>query len=296
MFNTAISRLLWKEFRAQQAVWIAMAAELVLLQFWWGTIGHRSVDLNLLSMAFVLTGVFAMTSSALLFAGESEAKTDLFLRQMPFRRSDLIRGKLLFAVLAVVAFLVFSLVSTFIAGQMAGRYGGDITSLLGDPTLFGTSIIGMWAWGLFYSLLTRKVVWTVVGAALTQIALGGFVHSGILNDFHVPNWSLYLLDLVIVLSVLAADGWLLQRWCSGESADQRSLNAVPSEGGVNLRIAEAPLPWLSAYYWSSLLGIVTALSLLLTFVLISIVDRIQGTRGSDTAGQTFVRLRGRSSD
>jgi hypothetical protein len=282
MFNTAVTRLLWKELRAQQAVWIAMAAELVLLQFWWGTIGHRSVDLNLLSVAFVLTGVFAMTSSALLFAGESEAKTDLFLRQMPFRRSDLIRGKLLFAVLAVAAFLIFSLVTTFIAGQMAGRYGGDSSSVLGDPSLFGTSIAGMWAWGLFYSLLTRKVVWTVVGAALTQIALGGLVHSGILNDFRFPNWSLYLLDLVIVLSVLAADGWLLQRWCSGESADQRSLNAVPSEGGVNLRIAEAPLPWLSAFYWSSLLGIVTALSLLLAFVLISLVDGIQVIHGPET--------------
>ncbi len=53
---------------------------------WWRHHRHRSVDLNLLSVAFVLTGVFALTSSARCCLPESsEAKTDLFLRQMPFR-------------------------------------------------------------------------------------------------------------------------------------------------------------------------------------------------------------------
>lgn len=279
MFNTAITRLLWKEFRAQQAVWIAMAAELVLLQLWWGTIGHRSVDLNLLSVAFVLTGVFAMTSSALLFAGESEAKTDLFLRQIPFRPRDLIRGKLLFAALGVVTFLAFALISTFIAGQMAGRYGGDNTSMLGDPVLFGTSILGLWAWGLFYSLLTRKVVWTVVGAALTEILLAGFIHSGILTDLRLPEWTFYLVYFVILLCVLSADLWLLQRWCSGEVAPASAAIPLPSNTGSPSRLPDAPLPWLKAFQWSSLTGIVTALYMLLIFVLISMADQVPGVDG-----------------
>lgn len=279
MFNTAITRLLWKEFRAQQAVWIAMAAELVLLQLWWGTIGHRSVDLNLLSVAFVLTGVFAMTSSALLFAGESEAKTDLFLRQIPFRPRDLIRGKLLFAALGVVTFLAFALISTFIAGQMAGRYGGDNTSMLGDPVLFGTSILGLWAWGLFYSLLTRKVVWTVAGAALTEILLAVFVHSWILADFHLPEWTFYLIYFVILLCVLSANLWLLQRWCSGEVAPASAAIPFPSNTSSPSRLPEAPLPWLKAFQWSSLTGIVTALYMLLIFVLISMADQVPGVDG-----------------
>lgn len=265
MFNTAITRLLWKEFRAQQAVWIAMAAELVLLQFWWGTIGHRSVDLNLLSVAFVLTGVFAMTSSALLFAGESEAKTDHFLRQMPFRRSELIQGKLLFATFAVAAFLVFSLVTTFIAGQMAGRYAGDSSSFLDDPGVFGSSIAGMWAWGLFYSLLTRRVVWTVVGAALTQILVGGLIHSGILNDLHLPDWSLYVVDQVVVLCVLAVDFWLLQRWCAGEAADSRPLSVLVPVSGSSSRVPDAPLPWLSLFRWSFVTGVTTGLYVMFLF-------------------------------
>lgn len=279
MFNTAITRLLWKEFRAQQAVWIAMAAELVLLQFWWGTIGHRTVDLNLLSMAFVLTGVFAMTSNALLFAGESEAKTDLFLRQIPFRPRDLIQGKLLFAALGVVTFLAFALISTFIAGQMAGRYGGDITSMLGDPVLFGTSILGLWAWGLFYSLLTRNVVWTVVGAALTEILLAGFIHSGILTDLRLPEWTFYLVYFVILLCVLSADLWLLQRWCSGEVVPASAAIPLPSHTGSPSRLLDAPLPWLKAFQWSSLTGIVTALYMLLIFVLISMADQVPGVNG-----------------
>ena len=279
MLNTAVTRLLWKEFRAQQAVWIAMAAELVLLQFWWGTIGHRSVDLNLLSVAFVLTGVFAMTSSALLFAGESEAKTDLFLRQMPFRRSDLIRGKLLFAVIGVVSFLAFSLISTLIAGQMAGRYGGNSSSILGDPSLFASSIIGLWVWGLFYSLLTRRVVWTVVGAALTQVFVAGFIYSGVMKDLHAPDWSLYLLELTIVLGVIGVDGWLLRRWCSGEASEQRtSISAISLEGSPP-RALEVPLPWLGAFQWSSLTGVVTAICMMLLLALFSSVDQGQGVSG-----------------
>lgn len=279
MFNTAVTRLLWKEFRAQQAVWIAMAAELVLLQFWWGTIGHKSVDLNLLSIAFVLTGVFAMTSSALLFAGESEAKTDLFLRQMPFRRSDLIRGKLLFAVIGVVSFLAFSLISTLIAGQMAGRYGGNSSSILGDPSLFASSIIGLWVWGLFYSLLTRRVVWTVVGAALTQVFVAGFIYSGVMKDLHAPDWSLYLLELTIVLGVIGVDGWLLRRWCSGEASEPRSsISAIPLEGSPP-RALEVSLPWLEAFQWSSLTGVVTALCMMLLLSLFSSVVQGQGVTG-----------------
>ena len=165
MFNIITQRLLWKEFRAQQLVWIAIAGELVLLQLWWGIKGHEYADVNLFSMAFVLTGVFAMTTCALLFAGESEAKTDLFLRQLPITPRQLIGGKLLYGGLAVVVFLVFALLSTLLAGQMAGKYGGDSSSLMGDPSVFATSVVGMMAWGLFYSLLTRKVLWTVIGAS-----------------------------------------------------------------------------------------------------------------------------------
>ncbi len=271
MFNIITQRLLWKEFRAQQLVWIAIAGELLLLQFWWGIKGHEYADLNLFSMAFVLTGVFAMTTSALLFAGESEAKTDLFLRQLPITPRQLIGGKLLYGGLAVVAFLLFALLSTFIAGQMAGKmdwkYGGGTFSLMSDPSVFALSIVGLGAWGLFYSLLTRKVLWTVIGAALTEIIIGGLIHSLILESaFWVPDWVFYVIYAAIIAVVVAVDARMLMRWCTSEATPRSNMITTIAESGPVTCASESPLPWLSAYRWCCGTGIVAAIfALVLTY-------------------------------
>ncbi len=266
MFNIITQRLLWKEFRAQQLVWIAIAGELVLLQLWWGIKGHEYADLNLFSMAFVLTGVFAMTTSALLFAGESEAKTDLFLRQLPITPRQLIGGKLLYGGLAVAAFLGFALLSSLLAGQMAGKYGGDSSSPMGDPSVFALSIVGLAAWGLFYSLLTRKVLWTVIGAALTEITSGGIVHSMILADYHLPDWVFYAIYTGIIAVVVAVDAKMLLRWSTSEASTRSTMISTTSESGLVTYAPETPLPWLSAYRWCGGTGIVAAIfALVLTF-------------------------------
>ena len=266
MFNIITQRLLWKEFRAQQLVWIAIAGELVLLQLWWGIKGHEFADLNLFSMAFVLTGVFAMTTSALLFAGESEAKTDLFLRQLPLTPRQLIGAKLLYGGLAVAAFLLFAVVSTFIAGQMAGKYGGDITTPLGDPSLFALSIFGLTAWGLFYSLLTRKVLWTVIGAAATEIVLGGIVHSLLLTELRWPEWVFYAIYTVIIATVVTADAWLLKRWCASE-AISTPIVTFETDAAATAPAPETPLPWLNTFRWSCLTGMVSGICVMLLLVI-----------------------------
>ncbi len=266
MFNIITQRLLWKEFRAQQLVWIAIAGELVLLQLWWGIKGHEYADLNLFSMAFVLTGVFAMTTSALLFAGESEAKTDGFLRQLPITPRQLIGGKLLYGGLALVAFLVFALLSTLIAGQMAGKYGGDASSPMGDPSVFALSIVGLAAWGLFYSLWTRKVLWTVIGAALTEIILGGIVHSLILGEYRWPDWVFYMIYAGIIATVVAIDARLLAKWCAGEQATSPTPLSMFAHSGEVASASDCSLPWLNAYRWSCLTGVCAGLGIIFLLV------------------------------
>lgn len=266
MFNIITQRLLWKEFRAQQMVWIAIAGELVLLQLWWGIKGHEYADVNLFSMAFVLTGVFAMTTCALLFAGESEAKTDLFLRQLPITPRQLIGGKLLYGGLAVVVFLWFAVLSSLLAGQMAGKYGGDASSLMGDPSVFALSIVGLAAWGLFYSLVTRKVLWTVIGAALTEIILGGIVHSMILADYHLPEWVFYSIYTVIIAAVVAVDAWLLRRWCASE-AISTPIVTPETDAAATALVPEASLPWLNVFRWSCFTGMVSGICVMLLLVI-----------------------------
>lgn len=286
MFNSITQRLLWKEFRAQQMVWIAIAGELVLLQLWWGIKGHEYADLNLFSMAFVLTGVFAMTTSALLFAGESEAKTDLFLRQLPITSRQLIAGKLLYGGLALVAFLVFALLSSLLAGQMAGKYGGDDSSMMGDPSVFALSIVGLAAWGLFYSLLTRKVLWTVIGASLTEITVGGIVHSLILADYHMPEWVFYWIYTVIIAGVVAVDIWLLSKWCTSDA--HLSVDTVfEFETAPGQTTSATELPWHSAFRWSWFTGVASGF---FTAVLLLFVAYIQDSSISHTPITPFLAM------
>jgi hypothetical protein len=270
MFSPFTQRLLWKEFRAQQAVWIAIAAELILLQLWWGAVGHRSLELNLFSLAFIMSGVFAMTTCALLFAGESEASTDLFLRQLPATPRQLTRGKLLYGGIAIVLFLVLAVFSTLISAQMAGRFGGNDSTLMGDPTVFATSIFGLIAWALFYSLQTRKVIWTVIGAAVTEVLISGFVHTLILSEFRLPEWVFFVTYGIIVSAVFAVDVRLLKRWCGGEARTERSMAATLSDsanvgrnrGASVADSAITPMSWVSVYRWSCFTGIVTVILLL----------------------------------
>ena len=286
MFSSITQRLLWKEFRAQQTVWIAIAGELVLLQLWWGIKGHEFTDLNLFSMAFVLTGVFAMSTSALLFAGESEARTDGFLRQLPITPRQLIGGKLLYAGLALTAFLLFALLSTLIAGQMAGKYGGgDSGSQMGDPSVFALSIVGLAAWGLFFSLLTRKVLWTVIGAALTEIIIGGLIHSMILAEYHLPEWVFYSIYAVIIAMVVAADTWLLTRWCTSEAAPRSTMISTMSESGQVTYAPETLLPWLGAYRWSCFTGMVSGICIML---LLLVEVNIRGRSLFSTADKLLI--------
>jgi|GEM_PF-4750362 len=266
MFTPAVQRIVWKEFRAQRAVWIAIAVELVLLQFCWAIFQNR-FPINVFSIAFVLTGVFAMTSSAMLFAAESEAHTDGFLRQLPFRSEDLLIGKLGFCVTAVVAFLGLAMLTTLMAGVSAGNFGGASGDYLGNPALYANGIIGLWAWGMFYSLVTRKVVWTVTGAAATELAVNGVIH-GVLYDHRLSDAVVYSTYWVVTLTVILVDAWLLSKWYAGDAGTRPARRLA---GSAHLPFPPPtflPLPWVPSYKIGSWIGVVSGpafMCLALTF-------------------------------
>ena len=257
MFTPAVQRIVWKEFRAQRAVWIAIAVELVLLQAGWLRLTREpGFQINLFSLAFVMTGVFAMTSSALLFAGEAEAQTDGFLRQLPFRSKELLLGKLGYCIAAVLAFLLFSVLTTLGVAGPTGQRGGELDA--NTPLLFANSIFGLWAWGMFYSLVTRKVVRTVIGAAATELVVNGAIH-GFLMTYRTNDPAIYFTYWAVTSTVILVDVWLLSRWYAGEAATRPARSLACSALPPVSQFTFPPLPWVRSFKIASGIGIVSGL-------------------------------------
>jgi hypothetical protein len=252
MFTPAVHRIVWKEFRAQRAIWFGIAFELVLLQIWQGMFPQR-FQVNLFSIACVLTGVLAMTSSALLFAGESEAQTDGFLRQLPFRSRDVLLGKLGFCLAAVTSFLGFSLLTAMLVNALTS--GGSLQSREFDGMMVYANMIGgLWAWGIFYSLITRKVMWTLVGAGLTEIFVNVVLYGT--KGFWQPDSTVSVIYRGLVVVVFFVDAWLLSRWYAGVDVFQGVPKSMANlEADELTLVSPRPLPWSRSWKVASRAGI-----------------------------------------
>lgn len=253
MFTPAVQRIVWKEFRAQRAIWIGIAFELVILQLVRAFSPDR-FPINLVSLACVLTGIFAMTSSALLFAGESEAQTDGFLRQLPFRSRDLLLGKLGFNIAAVASFLGFSLLTAKLISDI-GVTGRTQVGDYEEVIAYANSILGLWAWGIFYSLVTRKVMWTLLGAGLTEIVINAVLH-GVLKGYWYREPTVYAIYRGVVLVALIIDLWLLSRWYVGARVSRVVSHSLAASEVDELTLAPVPtLPWSRSWTIASRAGI-----------------------------------------
>ncbi len=84
-------RLIWKEYRLQRALWLAVAAISSLLMLLVYAVGAGSLSEAeqwhpLFGIALVFPALYALGCGAVLFAGEHEAGTYEFERALPARR------------------------------------------------------------------------------------------------------------------------------------------------------------------------------------------------------------------
>ncbi|MCA9055987.1 MAG: ABC transporter permease, partial [Planctomycetaceae bacterium] len=130
MTTLAIRRLLWKDARALlpvgAALWLAVVAiQLMMLACVWYDPAVAWFDGRGLSWQ-VLCGVagplgfcFAAATAGILFAGESEERTDDWLRVLPVSRRSLAAAKLTGGLSALVAFVAASLGSAAVVYGLA---------------------------------------------------------------------------------------------------------------------------------------------------------------------------------
>lgn len=179
-------------------------------------------------LAAVAGGLFALAFGAVSFAGECELGTDALLRRLPIRPGPLVVGVFAAGVLGAAA-----------AGGIALALLACVDVLFGHASLFslpwpyedqmgavywlglGAAFL---AWGIFFSLKIRRVIWAAVLAAAVA-----YLSDTALTAWVTPNYrftweraaelSHYRLGLVAL--VLFVDAGLIRGWLRPEPAGRR---------------------------------------------------------------------------
>ncbi len=209
--SSQFRRLVWKEFHVQKGLWIAMAMPIAVVGFEGYSrlvTGDHETDFIAYAMvsACVVALIFLIVSAALLFAGEEEAGTALWLRQLPLKTSTLIGAKLVTSIVGTVALLTFGVLTLIIAGT----FWGDAGILLPRFTIFrntstevlqcwATAIVTLFSVAVVYSLMLKKVFltlgcWTVTAFVYTIVVLR--TNGGLLSPAFF--WTIPVATLLVI--------------------------------------------------------------------------------------------------
>ena len=224
MITAGAWRIVWKEYRTQRPLWLAMVVLTLLIQFGYQlavTVAGGDVSEQVLFViAMGAAAVYALGCGATLFATERETGTYEFQRGLPLAWRPLFAGKAGFGAASVLALaiLLWSVTIAMTGGRLpAWRDGGQ---------LWGGGLLAAWevfAWSLFFSLrLDRPLTAAVLGVLVPSVfvhvagpAVVGFDYSnvGLRHYLAIMPWR-----VAIAAAVSAADLWLASRWLRDSAA------------------------------------------------------------------------------
>ncbi|NLF08692.1 MAG: hypothetical protein GX594_12050 [Pirellulaceae bacterium] len=235
MNRSIFLRLVWKEYRLQRALWIAMILLTAMLLFLFHVFALNTTERFCwqLSAGLVLPALYCLGCGATLFAGEREAGTFEFQRSLPVGAKTVFAAKFLFALasaaamfaLSGAALLMLNPGSEINPSEMLQRYAvavGRRMPLLGLELLL---------WSVLFSLLLRRVLvaavlGVVVGSVNFEFARGWYSHFWGGDVWIAPEL------IFTTVAVALADLWLGARWFREKR--QRGGRAVPSIAGNGL--------------------------------------------------------------
>lgn len=219
--NAILWRVVWKEYRGQRAFWLAIAlfaVVLMLLVMMEAAIDDQPTPVYaLFTVALFMPVFYALGSGATLFAAEHESETYEFQRTLPVSAGRLLSGKLGFALASVVVLPpTLWLVALVFAGGELPRADMHLAIWLGGII----TLMEVFAWAVFFSLLLGRVLWSVVLAAvgpclfafvlLPRLCL--FVPMGTLGGSINEYMAVLPVRVLVAIVVLAVDIWLGRRW------------------------------------------------------------------------------------
>ena len=230
-------RVLWKEYRTQRVLWLAVFAIAIALQgFFVLATPAEGARTGPFAAAVVLTVLYALASGAMLFALEREERTRELLHHFAAPAGRVLAGKFCFALSSSVLML---LLLWWLAG---------IASSAPLPLNFMTWKLDAWkleAWQTSGLVLAEVLLWGLTFSLLTPRVLNavGLATVAALASHYFHPYQFYALPLLLVVDVYLARRWMTDRrwqwplWFSLTSSPERIRLETPTIA------REAASPW-----------------------------------------------------
>jgi hypothetical protein len=257
MSQAIVGRIFWKELRVQRAFWasiLGLGAFIQLAPTLLGQAYYRSaIEIHWFqSVNILMACCFAMGSTAIAFAGETENRTKSLFQRLPVRTADLLVGKLGWSLVGTYALL---LILALTAACWGDAWAGAVSKNASTAQHFDQRVADFWTSllvplpfvvvGLLCSLALREV--------LTTVAVGGVATALFMGAIGSNNWMVAL-PVLVVLAVGEAflvPSWLkdslpplgvrLRRFARSQTAPGHSTLSVRSS--IPWRRASSSLLW-----------------------------------------------------
>jgi ABC-type transport system involved in multi-copper enzyme maturation permease subunit len=194
--------IFWKEYRTQRSIWLGITLIIVVLQ----SLVYAMMPQNandpletLMSIGAILTTFYALASAGVLFAGEREEETDCWLMILPTSKSSLFGGKLFWLLCSWLLALGVTSLTGYLPYWRTELVSQELWKFFLSMLRYGGS---MFAWGLFFSLVCRRVYTAIAYATVA------FLLSGAMIQFMAG-----IMDLLTVIA-LSSSVFVGRRWLS----------------------------------------------------------------------------------
>ena len=279
--DTKFWRLVWKEYRTQLPLWLALliatpVLQVAMLGFIWlndGALSFRGLSTGtantLMAIGFIASIVYLLGCCATMFSVEHETGVFDFQRVLPTNQPRVFWAKASFAaasslflstllwtltrgLIFVITVFVFDQWETPFASTWFGTYG-----LLYMAEVF--------AWSILASLVVRQPLWSVIVAIalqslMMQVVLPYLANGRLNDDVQLLNEDLrFVLSRFVVLALLVTvdvvlgklwyeDRLRLPRWRIGLRRD--SVASYPADAELPPYIGQRQIGW-SRLLWLS---------------------------------------------
>ncbi len=258
-----VSRLLWKEYRVQRAFWLAMLLFGVVVQFLIRIIlpTDRGAGEMVWSMTATASLLFVIGSTAILFAGEREERTDDWLRHLAVSPLWILLAKWGLVLIAALSLgLLLSVNAVLMVWSLPTYHEMDLPEIISRGLwLFA----GFFLWGSFGSLISRRVVtavpamgfWWLMTMVIPIVWLPWLFGVTYSHPWHQRTTE--ILAALACVFVGLADIWLGWRWCQGKYLDAQVLDDLNTKltawlnrvRGRTLAVSRIPARIESANSW-----------------------------------------------
>jgi hypothetical protein len=235
---------MWKEYRVQRGLWLAMAVGCFILQ---GLIAFLMPSgperfQGIVPIAFMLTGFYAIGSGAITFAIEREEGTQLRPVMLGCPPGLTLTVKTLFGIISTTLLLAVTIASGMLLslGSLAllpNTFHPEAARMIVPLTLLFVALpyFGGLLWSMFFSLLTRKVIVALGMSAVAMIVSYAVVVAYGVEVADTPDTRRYgnpitgmqvflvsLVPCLLAASLLVVNYLLTYRWLTRAFFDQTS--------------------------------------------------------------------------